>query len=115
MRMSFVAAAAMAAALGCVEPAPANAASCDQMSGKRVTMSGVIDKVEEVEIFIYAVVFTDTRTGCRILMLEIAPDDACSPGRGIVATGALKKSIWAKGAYDLDRGDKPPPGTLTCR
>jgi hypothetical protein len=96
-------------------PVPAQATSCYSPKGKRVTMSGTIEKVMEMEMFIDAVAFTDTRTGCRVVMLEALLDDVCKPGRAIVATGIIKRSGFGNGLHDLDRGDDPPSGTLACR
>lgn len=97
---------------GGVEATAQSTADCDGMLNKKITGSGTILKVVEMEMFIDALSFRDTKTGCLMVAIEALLDAACKPGSAIVITGTLTKSSLG---YEIDRGENPSANTLACR
>ena len=117
MRLAIgLAAIVLALSAGAAQGQPADqcADRLNRLLNRKVTASGPILKVQEIEILISIVLFRDAKTGCQLTALEGLLDDSCKPGKEIAITGVLKKASLT-GGYEIVRGEDPPAGTLTCR
>ncbi len=100
------------AVLLCLQAAPALAQFCDDQEGKQVTMSGTIDKAVDAAGVVF---FRDTKTACQFGLVTSRNDKGCKPGAQIEVSGKLVKNKFLPDTYDIDRGTKPAPGSLTCK
>jgi hypothetical protein len=90
------------------------AGQLDPLINRKLTISGLVLNVTEVERFISVILFRDVQSGCEFTAMEGLLDDTCKPGRSIAITGVLKRSTTTKG-YEIDRGNDPSDDTLACR
>jgi hypothetical protein len=84
---------------------------CDAMLNQKITASGPILRIVEMEIFIDAVLFRDTKTGCQFVLLEGLLDSRCKEGRTITVSGVVKRDSLTKG-LEIDPGGV---ATAACR
>ena len=96
----------------CTEAAPALAQYCDNLEGKDVTVSGTIDKAVDAAGVVF---FRDKKTACQFGLVTSRNDKGCTSGAQIEASGKLVKNKFLPDTYDIDRGTKPAPGSLTCK
>lgn len=118
MRWAIVLAAIPVIAFGAGSVAAQSRGDCagqlDPLINRKLTISGLILNVTEIELFISVVLFRDVKSGCEFTAMEGLLDDTCKPGRSIAITGVLKRSTITKG-YEIDRGNDPSDDTLACR
>jgi hypothetical protein len=91
---------------------PAKAQYCDNLDGKDVTVTGVVDKAVEAAGVVF---FRDSKTGCQFGIVMHRDDKPCKTGSQISVSGKLIKNKFMADTYDVDRGSKPPPETLMCK
>ena len=112
MRPRLLAAVAMAAALW-LQTGPAMAQYCDNLDGKEVKVSGVVDKMVEAAGVIF---FRDSKTACQFGIVLHRNDKGCRVGGQVEVSGKLIKNKFLPDTYDIDRNPKLPPAqTLACQ
>jgi hypothetical protein len=112
MYKSFVLAAAVAAAVPALSAAPARAQSgCDGLLNQKVTASGTILRVVDLETFVHSVSFRDGKTGCQLVLLEGLLPPSCEEGKTITVTGLVKRNPTTRNIeIDAERS-----GAAACR
>ncbi len=87
----------------------ASAQYCDNLDGKDVTVSGVVDKMVDAAGVVF---FRDSKTRCQFGIVMHRNDNPCKTGSQIEVSGKLMKNKFLPDTYDVDRSGKPPARTL---
>ncbi|MBX9945057.1 MAG: hypothetical protein K2Y40_13315 [Reyranella sp.] len=111
MPRSRAAAALALVCLGAFLGAGPAAATCEDLDDKTATLTGTIEKVDDIGV----ILFVDSKSGCRVGLVESRIDRNCRKGGQIEATGHLTKNKYAERTYSMSRGRKAPADTLVCR
>ncbi len=91
---------------------PASAQYCDNLDGKDVAVSGVVDKMVDAAGVVF---FRDGKTSCQFGIVMHRDDKPCKAGSPIKMSGKLIKNKFLPDTYDVDRTGKPPAETLICK
>ena len=104
--------AALLALPGILPAGQALAQFCDDLDGKDVQVSGVVDKSVDAAGVVF---FRDTKTGCQFGIVMHRNDAPCTTGSQIQVSGKLVKNKFLRDTYDVDRSGKPPAQSLICK
>jgi hypothetical protein len=111
MGLRLKAAAALLATF-CLQAGPAAAQYCDNLEGQNVQVAGAIDKMVDLSGVLF---FRDRKTSCQFGLVLERSETGCRAGGQIEVTGKLIKNKFMPDTYDIDRGGKATPRTLTCK
>lgn len=98
MHRVFLLAAISAATVLVLPVAPAQAQSnCDALLNQKITASGPILRIIDLEVFIDSVMFRDSKSGCQLVLLEGLLNPGCEEGKTITVTGVVTRNALSKG------------------
>jgi len=107
----MLAAAVAAAVLAFCRTSTHAQSNCTALLHQKITASGAIQRIIDLETFVNSVSFLDSKTGCQLTLLEGLLNPSCEEGRTITVTGIVMRNPATNG-FEIE---PERSGTAACR